>query len=189
MSASSLSKKQLILFIIIFLCFSKVLLAAKWRVRAREHFDTVNVQYKDAGQEENTSGIGPTINVWWEEPYKNSIGFAIGLMYIDFDKKSETLGRAERMELWKYGVEGKHYAAQEKGGAFLRWGLSRNQLKTEGTLGTLTGNGAYLGVGWEFPFDILGLAFELAQRQVDLEDTIFINSFSPSIGVHFYKHL
>ena len=37
----------------------------------------------------------------------------------------------------------------------------------------MIGNGGYLGIGWEFPFEILGLAFEIAQRQIR-----FANNFS-----------
>ena len=52
---------------------------------------------------------------------------------------------------------------REIGGLFLRWGISKNLLKTQRSLGELKGNGGYLGIGWEFPFEILGLAFDIAQ--------------------------
>jgi len=57
-----------------------------------------------------------------------------------------------RMELWKLGFEGKHDSLQGDGGLFLRWGISKNLLETQGSLGELKGNGGYLGIGWEFPF-------------------------------------
>ena len=72
---------------------------------------------------------------------------------------------------------------------FFRWGISKNKLKTKGILGELKGNGRYFGIGWEFPFEILGLAFEIAQRQISLENNLSIVTSSPSIGIHFYKHL
>ena len=93
------------------------------------------------------------------------------------------------MELWKLGLEGKHDPFQGDGGLFFRWGISKNKLKTKGILGELKGNGRYLGIGWEFPFKILGLAFEIAQRQISLENNLSIVTSSPSIGIHFYKHL
>ena len=42
---------------------------------------------------------------------------------------------------------------------------------------------------WEFLFEILGLAFEIAQGQISLENNLSIVTSSPSIGIHFYKHL
>ena len=77
--------------------------------------------------------------------------------------------RGQRMELWKLGFEGKHDSLQGDGGLFLRWGISKNLLEAQGSLGELKGNGGYLGIGWEFPFEILGLAFEIAQRQISLQ--------------------
>ncbi|MBC8259594.1 MAG: hypothetical protein H8E38_11290 [SAR324 cluster bacterium] len=159
------------------------------RLRAREHFDTVKLNYENQFEKETTSGIGPTINFWWEEPYQFSFGLALGLMYIDFNRQSKSIGRGQRMELWKLGFEGKHDPFQGDGGIFIRWGVSKNLLKSEGTLGELKGNGAYLGIGWEFPFEILGLALEIAQRQIRLENNLSIVTTSPSIGVHFYRHL
>jgi len=67
--------------------------------------------------------------------------------------------------------------------------FQKNLLKTQGSLGELRGNGGYLGIGWEFPFEIMGLAFEIAQIQIRLENNLFIKTSSPSIGVHFYKYL
>ena len=93
------------------------------------------------------------------------------------------------MGLYKLGLEGKHDPFQGDGGLFFRWGISKNKLKTKGTLGELKGNGSYFGIGCEFPFEILGLAFEIAQRRISLENNLFIVTSSPSIGIHFYKHL
>jgi len=50
-------------------------------------------------------------------------------MYIDFARESESIGRGQRMELWKLGFEGKHDPFQGDGGLFLRWGISKNLLK------------------------------------------------------------
>ena len=72
---------------------------------------------------------------------------------------------------------------------FFRWVISKNKLKTKEILGELKGNGGYFGIGWEFPVEILGLALEIAQRQISLENNLSIAISSPSIGIHFYKHL
>ena len=181
--------KYLFWLLFIYFCITETVSAQKWKLRAREHFDTATVNYDQSIDKETTSGIGPTINFWLEEPYENAFGLALGLMYIDFERESPSLGRGQRMELWKLGLEGKHDPFQGDGGLFFRWGLSKNLLKTKGALGELNGKGGYLGVGWEFPFKILGLAFEIAQRQIHFENNLSIETSSPSIGVHFYKHL
>ena len=95
-----------------------------------EQFDTVRLKYGNHIEKETTSGIGPTINFWWEEAYENSFGLALGLMYIDFARESESIGRGQRMELWKLGFEGKHDPLQVDGGLFLRGGISKILLKT-----------------------------------------------------------
>ncbi len=181
--------KYLAWMFFVFFYMTETASAQNWKLRAREHFDTATVNYDQSIDKETTSGIGPTINFWREEPYENSFGLALGLMYIDFERESPSFGRGQRMELWKLGLEGKHDPFQGDGGLFFRWGLSKNILKTKGTLGELNGKGGYLGVGWEFPFKILGLAFEIAKRQIRFENNLSIGTSSPSIGVHFYKDL
>jgi len=93
------------------------------------------------------------------------------------------------MELWKLGLEGKHDPFQGDGGLFSRCGILKNKLKTKGILSELKGNGSYFGIGWEFPFEILGLAFEIAERKINLENNLSIVTSSTSIGIHFYNHL
>ena len=176
-----------IFFVLFFM--TETVRAQQWKLRAREHFDTATLNYGQSIEKETTTGIGPTINFWLEEPYENAFGLALGLMYIDFSRESASIGRGQRMELWKLGLEGKHDPFQGDGGLFIRWGISKNRLKTKGTLGELKGNGGYLGIGWEFPFEILGLAFEIAQRQIRFANNFSIETSSPSIGDHFYRHL
>ena len=94
-----------------------------------------------------------------KKPYENSFGLAVGLMYIDFLHESESIGRGQRMELWKLGLEGKHDPLQGDSGLFFYWGISKNKLKTKGILGELKGNGSYFGIGCEFHFEILGFSF------------------------------
>ncbi len=110
-------------------------------------------------------------------------------MCIDFLYESDSIGRGQRMELWELELEGKHDPFQGDGGLFYCWDISKNKLKNKGILGELKGNGRYFWIGWEFPYEILGLAFEIAQIQISLENNSSIVTSSPSIGIHFYKHL
>jgi len=183
-----LLKPRRLLLIGFLLLHTEFLLAAQLRLRAREHFDRVTIQYNAVNFSTEHSGIGPTINLWWEEPYVRSIGLAVGAMFIN-EGPDNVPGIDRKLELWKAGLEGKHYWSDHEGGLFGRWGGSYNRLINRGLLGNLEGYGAYLGLGWEFQFENIGLAFEAAQREVFLEEQIRISSYSPSIGVHFYGYL
>ena len=174
--------------IVLFLLPS-TLLAAELKVRAREHFDTVQLEFGEESIEVETSGIGPTINIWWEEPYRYAFGFAVGMMFIHNDAIPEVAAVDEKMELWKTGIEWKYWFSQDQGGLFSRLGVSENRLKTKGDYGELKSTGTYWGLGWEFKFSKIGLAIEAAQRQIKFDHEISVTTFSPSIGVHFYGYL
>ena len=104
-------------------------------------------------------------------------------MYIDFARESESIGRGQRMELWKLGFEGKHDQFQGDG-VFFILGYFKKLAETWISW-RVKRKWRILGIGWEFPFEILGLAFEIAQRQIRLENNLFIKTSSPSIGVYF----
>jgi hypothetical protein len=181
--------KKLIWLVVLILLAETTLYAASFRLRAREHFDTVWVFYKDQNLTKKHGGIGPNINFWFEEPYNYAIGLSYSHIFIDNIKFAELPDIGEKMELIKWGIEYKHYWFENEGGLFTRLGGSANTLKTKGELEDLQGNGAYLGFGWEIKFSKIGLAFEAASRKVYLERDIEITTFSPSIGVHFYGYI
>ena len=162
---------------------------SSFRIRAREHFDSVWVTY---GQQESTRfyrGIGPNINIWMEKPYHYSFGLSYSVLFINNEKEVQVVGIKSDMELTKIGFEFKNYFNPNKGGLFARLGISSNKLNTKGSYQTLSGAGGYLGLGWEFKFSQLGLALEMAGRKIQLEQEISIDTFSPSIGVHFYGYI
>ena len=113
--------KSFFCVILIFLCVVETAFAGKWRLRAREHFDSATLKYGNQIEKETTSGIGPTINFLREEAYENSFGLALGLMYIDFAQESESIGRAQRMELWKLGLRVSMIQLREMGVFFCAW--------------------------------------------------------------------
>ena len=55
-----------------FFCVAETVFVGKWRLRAMEQFDTLRLKYGNHIEKETTSGIGPTINFWWEEACDNS---------------------------------------------------------------------------------------------------------------------
>jgi len=166
--------------------------AADFKVRAREHFDQVTLTYGQAApgqQKYNHKGIGPTINLWFEDPYANSFGLAVGMTYINNNGLTPYGTGSKDTELWSIGVEGKHYFVPKAGGFFFRWGLSSERVKAYQAFKDSSGNGTYLGLGYEIKFSRIGLALEAAKRQIKLGQQIQIDAQSPSIGVHFYGYL
>jgi hypothetical protein len=60
--------KYLAWMFFVFFYMTETASAQNWKLRAREHFDTATVNYGQSIDKETTSGIGPTINFWLEEP-------------------------------------------------------------------------------------------------------------------------
>jgi len=164
--------------------------AYEFKIRAREHFDQAKLTYGEQGNEEQqVSGIGPTLNFWFEDPYANSFGLAWGMTYLNTNGITPYGTGSKDTELWSLGIEGKHYFVPKSGGFFARWGLSSESLKTYDAFEAVKGTGTYLGLGYEIQFSRIGLAFEAAKRQIKLDRDLTIDLQSPSIGVHFYGYL
>lgn len=161
----------------------------RFKIRAREHFDTVWIEFKDSDQTYSYEGIGPNINLWLEDPYRFSIGLSYSVLFINNDREEERPEFNSNMDLTKYGIESKIYFSPGEGGLFTRIGISSNVLNTNGAAGNIKGTGGYLGLGYEIKFSKVGLAFEAAGRRIELEQNIRIDTYSPSIGVHFYGYI
>jgi hypothetical protein len=160
-----------------------------FKIRAREHFDSVWITFGKIDRVAFYRGLGPNLNFWMEKPYFYSFGLSYSVLFINNPKEVDIPEIGEDMELTKYGFEFKYYFVPNQGGLFTRIGLSTNRLNTKGTYGYLSGSGGYFGVGWEIKFSKLGLAFEAAGRRVELEEDIRIDTYSPSLGVHFYGYI
>ncbi|MBT4088538.1 MAG: hypothetical protein HN580_03830 [Deltaproteobacteria bacterium] len=183
-----LIRTLLCLFALI-LSLNSTLYAQSFRIRAREHFDTVWINYKQLDMKTSHPGIGPNINMWMEDPYNYSIGLSYSHLFINNDTDPQIVGIGSDMELIKWGIEYKNYFFKGNGGLFSRLGLSTNTLKTKGLFSDLGGFGGYLGIGWEIKFQRIGLAFEAAGRKINFESDIEVTTYSPSIGVHFYGYI
>ncbi len=181
--------KTFFCLISLILCLNSFAYAQSFKIRAREHFDTVWINYKQLGIKTSHPGIGPNINMWMEDPYNYSIGLSYSHLFINNSADSQIAGIDSNMELIKWGIEYKNYFFKGDGGLFSRLGLSQNTLKTKGTLSDLEGFGGYLGIGWEIKFSSIGLAFEAAGRKINFDQDIEVTTYSPSIGVHFYGYI
>jgi len=192
MLISASTKQRILLIVVLFLAaFLSETLSAETsiKIRAREHFDTVWIQHKNLNREYSYAGIGPNINVWLENPYWFSVGLSYSVLFINSSVEPAAPDFGEDMDLTKIGIESKIYFDPGEGGPFARIGLSSNSLNTKGSAGKINGIGTYLGFGWEIKFSKIGLAFEAAGRRIELDRNIRIDTYSPSIGVHFYGYI
>ena len=168
--------------------FPSVVEAGNIRLRAREHFEWLSIKYGPVSDTEKYFGLTNTLNLWFEEPFRYSLGLAFGPVIGSAKSQGEVpLGTASTIRLWNIGVEGKYFFKPEQYGLFGRLGFTGNILDTRGSLGNLLGGGYYLGLGWETQIWKMGVAPEIAFRHVILEKSSRVFAFTPSIGFHFYQ--
>lgn len=160
--------------------------AASLKFRAREHFDQHYIRVHS--KQYRYGGFSNTINLFYEQPYSYSIGLAIGpLPGMAFKEQApdpEQLG--ERFYLILGGMEYKFFPFDWFPIFFARLGAGASYLKSRGLYNDLRGRYGYLGAGLEIPVGGVGIALEIAVRRSELEEKLRINTFTPSLGFHFY---
>ena len=175
------------LSILVFSIFiaDSVLAEGIWKWRAREHFEVHTIK-KDS-QEVNYRGLSNTINYWHEKAFDRAIGFSFGPVIGDATTEGALLGTelGRKIKLTSVGVEYKKWVSKELP-LFARFGVYYESMKTEGTLGTVSGSGYLYGFGYEYVFRGVGIAIEISKRHSSLDSGVEVDSFTPSIGFHFY---
>ena len=157
---------------------------ASIKVRAREHIEVHTVDRNE--QKAVYRGLSNTINIWYEKPYEYSFGLAFGpLLGSAKALDSEIFG--SEFTLYSINFEYKVFPSRLLMNTYTRLGLGYSQFRPENDLGIQEGANFYTGLGYEFAFDSFGLALELAYRHTELSAGISVDSFTPSLGLHFYK--
>lgn len=173
--------KACLLFLLCSTCF-----AAKFKIRAREHFESHKIKTDDFTT--TYTGLNNTINLWWEDPYKLSYGFAISPVISGLTPKDDDdLG--DRIILPMIGFEVKYFPWEQFKKFYVRPGLGYIELRPDNSYQDHYGYYGYLGVGLEIPYNMFGLALEVAYRKSYFNDDVEMDSLTPSIGFHFYKSL
>ncbi|MFW7378631.1 MAG: hypothetical protein ACOH5I_07490 [Oligoflexus sp.] len=154
--------------------------------RAREHYDQHHIKIDE--DDYRYVGFSNTINLWYEVPYSYSLGLAIGpLLGMAMREKAPENDRfGPTIRLFHAGIEYKFFPSGWFTGFFTRIGVGASYLTSRGLYDDLRGNNVYLGLGWEIPFQHLGVAIEFAVRKSWLEEGLEIDSMTPSMGFHFY---
>lgn len=160
------------------------LYAGQFKIRAREHFDSHNIEIN--GRRETYTGLSNTINIWYEEPYDISYGFAFNPVLggaSNDDNPFAELG--ENIRFIHAGFELKYFFAMER--LYTRLGLGWSQLRSDGPLKPSNGYHGYAGLGVEMPIGKVGVALEAAFRMTEVQNEVSAETFTPSIGFHFYE--
>ena len=161
-------------------------LYAEIRVRAREHYEQIQVE---SDRRANYIGFTNTINVWYEQPFHYSIGFAGSPIFARLRTTEAPSGLSREIRLVHLGIEGKAFPAPDTAHVFVRLGGYQAQMVTGGDLGRIKGTSALGGLGYEFNWGGIGIAPEMSWRRGNLANDVSFAGTAPAIGVHFYKML
>ena len=175
--------KTIFVIFISFICIN-LSYALDFKLRAREHYQIHTLDFN--GIKGEYTGFSPSINLWWEDPYKLSYGFVIKPGLGKYKKNhSNNLG-IDSFRLYKLGYELKYFPQVFINQLFFRLGLGLSTFSSDSTK-DFYGIHFYSGVGIEFPIGIFGFAIEAAYQLTLLKEDIKLKTFLPSIGLHFYK--
>ena len=174
--------KSLICFLLLFAVEAQ---AMKFKVRAREHFDTHKIDIN--GTETTYKGLSNTINLWWEMPYELYYGFYFNPVFASAEEDEANSPLGEEVDYFHVGFEAKYFIHKVVQNVYVRPGVGYSILKPDNAVDDAKGYNLYLGVGYEYPFENFGLALEMAYRYADLSDDVTVGSLTPSIGFHFYE--
>ncbi len=157
-------------------------------LRAREHFETVQVENLGRSETTRFEGLTNTINYWYEEPFHYLVGLAASPLLATLPVVgSHAAGTGERIRLLHLGMEAKVFIWGPDLPIFTRAGLFSSSLATRDTLGTFHGGSILFGFGYEWNWDGIGIAPEFDWRLGRLNQGVSFKSQGPAIGVHFYK--
>ena len=161
--------------------------AGQIRMRAREHYETMQITNKLGTS--SYVGFTNTINVWYEEPYRWSLGLAGSPLWAMLHAKSPLESYSSTIRLVHLGIEGKFFPLPNIVNLFFKCGVFDAQLTSNGVAGQLRGHSLLGGVGYEWDLGGIGLAPEISWRWGRLADQTEVVGSAPAIGVHFYHAL
>lgn len=164
--------------------------AAPFHLRAREHFETVDVKNLGGQGQTRYEGLTNTINYWYEQPFHFSIGLAASPLLATLPVLGpHAAGTGERIRLLHLGAEAKWFPRPELVSFFTRAGVFSSTLATRDVLGTFRGESILFGIGYEWNWDGIGIAPEFDWRLGQLDASVSFVSRGPAIGLHFYTLL
>ena len=152
--------------------------AGQWRVRARESFNSGQLNLGDGRGSRNFRGLSSDFNVFYEEPFKRLVG-------LTFQRGGLSNGN-ESLTATTVGVEGKIFPTDRARYLFARGGLLAQALDPAGPPKDFWNYGFALGIGWELAVKKVGLAPEIGGRFLWGARGRSVRTPYVSMGIHFY---
>ena len=159
--------------------------AGQVRMRAREHYETMKITNNTGSA--SYVGFTNTINVWYEDPYRWSLGLAGSPLWAMLHAKSPLEAYSNTIRLVHIGIEGKFFPLPKIVNLFFKFGVFDAQLTSNGPAGHLHGQCILSGMGYEWDLGGIGLAPEISWRWARLGDHTEVVGTAPAIGLHFYR--
>lgn len=158
------------------------------KLRAREHYEVHKIQRNNTSEEYR--GFTNTINLFFEKPYQYSFGLSFSPVFANFGSKMPGQFFGSEIEQQNIGFELKYFITESLPSLFLRLGVGKSEFEAQGSFNkTVDGDFSFAAIGYEIPFDMLGVAIEYGFRKARYDYSIDIDSKSISIGFHFYRDL
>jgi hypothetical protein len=158
--------------------------AGNWKFRAREHFE--NFKFEGTTQNYSFKGYTNTLNWWYEEAEKYSIGLALSPIFGNLSAgdllSKQTLGN--KITVQNIGIEFKYFPIKKLKLLYTRIGLYQHTLKSE--LDDESSMGFLYGIGYEIPYKKVNFALEIGRRSINFDD-LKATATSIALGVHFYR--
>ena len=164
--------------------FSEDVYSLNIKPRAREYYEVIKLQ--TGANEKAYRGLSNIINIWHEVQGDFSLGFAFGSIGSPYQQENNVRPSSDfhaSFQLYTAGLEYKKWYHNQP---FVRIGTYNNYFQM-GAKDPLSGHSNYIGLGWEFDYDGMGIAAELGQKFGFYGGKWELNSKMFALGFHFYK--
>lgn len=154
--------------------------SAEWRLRAREHFETGQLDLGDGRGELAHRGFLSAVDLFYEEPFQYMAGLTV------HRGPYEQPHGPGRVTATSVGLEGKLFPAETARWWFVRTGALATALDPAGPGKEMWVYGGAFGTGAEFPVWKLGLAPEVGGKWAWGSRGRTLRTLYVALGVHFY---
>ena len=173
------------LFVIFLFCKGIYAIDLNLKPRARENFELIELTINDKSKQYR--GFSNIINYWHEMPRNYSFGLGLGSIGSPFSETSDSKPSTKFMHsfrLYSVGLEFKKWFKQFP---FIRLAAYHNYFQM-GAKTPLSGFSNYLGIGWEFDLNGVGVALEAGQKTGFMGGNWRLDSKMMALGIHFYRN-
>lgn len=173
------------IFFSVLIILTEDVYSLEFKPRAREYYEVIKLQ--TGANHKIYRGLSNIINFWHEVPRDFALGFALGSIGSPYKLEGSSqpsISFRESFRLHSVGLEYKKWYAKRP---FLRLGTYHNSFQMGGNVPE-SGYSNYVGLGWEFDCQGVGIAAEIGQKLGVYGGRWKLNSRMFALGFHFYKN-